>query len=103
VEWDPDTYASRRRAVRGIPLVWAMPAQRERVLVGAATLTSAQPSGTSICGDVGASVSRLPCDSPHVEIPILALWRSGGNAIGISFVTETRTRATSRSTFGLSR
>jgi hypothetical protein len=48
VEWDPETYASRWRAVRGIPLVWTRPEQRERILVGAATLTTTQPSGSSI-------------------------------------------------------
>jgi len=34
--------------VRGIPLVWTGPGQRERILVGAMTLTSTQPHGTSI-------------------------------------------------------
>jgi len=48
VEWDPDTYASRWRSVRGIPLVWTKAAQRERIVVGAATLTSTQPTGSSI-------------------------------------------------------
>ena len=48
MEWDPDTYASRWRSVRGIPLVWTKAAQRERIVVGAATLTSAQPTGSSI-------------------------------------------------------
>jgi hypothetical protein len=59
VEWDPDTYASRWRAVRGIPLVWTMPAQRERVLVGAATLTSTQPSGTSIFDEAEAKAEGI--------------------------------------------
>jgi hypothetical protein len=54
VEWDPRVYASRWRLVRGIPLVWAGPAQRERVLVGAATLTAARPSGTSIFDEAEA-------------------------------------------------
>jgi SIR2-like domain len=48
VEWDPDTYASRWRSVRGIPLVWTRPQGRERVIVGAATLTTTEPSGSSI-------------------------------------------------------
>lgn len=48
VEWDPDTYASRWRSVRGIPLVWTRAEQRERVIVGAATLTTTAPPGTSI-------------------------------------------------------
>ncbi len=48
VEWDPDTYASRWRSVRGIPLVWTKPAGRERIIVGAATLTSTQPTGSCI-------------------------------------------------------
>jgi hypothetical protein len=48
VEWDPQTYASRWRSVRGIPLVWTGPGQRERILVGAVTLTSTQPHGSSI-------------------------------------------------------
>jgi hypothetical protein len=48
VEWDPDTYASRWRSVRGIPLVWTKASQRERIMVGAATLTSIQPTGSSI-------------------------------------------------------
>jgi hypothetical protein len=48
VEWDPDTYASRWRSVRGIPLVWTKAAQRERIIVGATTLTSTKPTGSSI-------------------------------------------------------
>jgi hypothetical protein len=48
VEWDPDTYASRWRSVRGIPLVWTKPEQRERIIVGAATLTSTKPTGSSV-------------------------------------------------------
>ncbi len=48
VEWDPDTYASRWRSVRGIPLVWTKPAHAERIMVGAVTLTTTSPSGTSI-------------------------------------------------------
>jgi hypothetical protein len=48
VEWDPDTYASRWRSVRGIPLVWTRPRQRERIIVGAVTVTTTQPSGGSI-------------------------------------------------------
>jgi len=51
VEWDPRIYASRWRSVRGIPLVWSPPApsvERERILVGAATLTTTEPYGGSI-------------------------------------------------------
>jgi hypothetical protein len=48
VEWDPQTYASRWRSVRGIPLVWNGPGQGDRILVGAVTLTSTQPHGNSI-------------------------------------------------------
>jgi hypothetical protein len=48
VEWDPETYASRWRSVRGIPLVWSRPDQRERILVGAAMLTSTRPLGSLI-------------------------------------------------------
>jgi hypothetical protein len=48
VERDPQTYASRWRSVRGIPLVWTRPEQRERIIVGAATLTTTHPAGTSI-------------------------------------------------------
>jgi hypothetical protein len=48
VEWDPDTYASRWRSVRGIPLIWTRPDQRERIVAGAVTLTTTQPSGASI-------------------------------------------------------
>lgn len=48
VEWDPDIYASRWRSVRGIPLIWTGPKRRERILVGAATLTTTMPSGESI-------------------------------------------------------
>lgn len=43
-----DTYATRWRSVRGIPLVWTGPGHRERILVGAATLTTTQSSGRSI-------------------------------------------------------
>ena len=48
VEWDPNVYASRWRSVRGIPLVWTLPGERERIIVGAATLTTRTPSGKSI-------------------------------------------------------
>jgi len=48
VEWDPEIYASRWRSVRGIPLVWTRPDERERIIVGAATLTSTRPLGSSI-------------------------------------------------------
>jgi hypothetical protein len=48
VESDPDVYASRWRSVRGLPLVWTRPEQRERIIVGAATLTTTKPSGSSI-------------------------------------------------------
>lgn len=48
IESDPDTYASRWRSVRGIPLVWTRPEQRERIIVGAATLTTTMPAGDSI-------------------------------------------------------
>jgi hypothetical protein len=48
VEWDPETYASRWRSVRGIPLVRTRSQQRERILVGAATLTTTHTSGNSI-------------------------------------------------------
>jgi hypothetical protein len=48
VEWDPGTYASRWRSVRGIPLVWTGSQEGERILVGAATLTTTGPSGNSI-------------------------------------------------------
>jgi hypothetical protein len=48
VEWDPDTYASRWRSVRGVPLVWRGPERRERIIVGAVTLTTTEPSGSSI-------------------------------------------------------
>jgi hypothetical protein len=47
VEWDPRTYASRWRTVRGIPLVWTG-AGRDRIVVGAATLTAEEPAGASI-------------------------------------------------------
>ncbi len=48
VEWDPDVYASRWRSVRGIPLIWTGPEERERILVGAATLTTTKSAGSSI-------------------------------------------------------
>jgi hypothetical protein len=48
VERDTDTYATRWGSVRGIPLVWTGPTQRERILVGAATLTTIQPSDSSV-------------------------------------------------------
>ena len=47
VEWDPRTYASRWRTVRGIPLVWTG-SGAERIIVGAATLTAEEPAGESI-------------------------------------------------------
>ncbi len=48
VEWDPRIYASRWRSVRGIPLVWTSADRRERIMVGAATLTTTEPTGSSI-------------------------------------------------------
>jgi hypothetical protein len=48
VEADPDVYASRWRSVRGIPLVWKTPDHRERIIVGAVTLTATSPPGHSI-------------------------------------------------------
>jgi hypothetical protein len=48
VERDPRNYASRWRAVRGIPLVWRGPREHERIVVGAATLTTTEPAGESI-------------------------------------------------------
>jgi hypothetical protein len=48
VERDPETYASRWRHVRGIPLVWTDLDQHERVIVGAATLTTTEPKGRSV-------------------------------------------------------
>jgi SIR2-like domain len=47
VEWDPRTYASRWRTVRGIPLVWTG-SGGDRIVVGAATLTADEPAGESI-------------------------------------------------------
>jgi hypothetical protein len=48
VERNPSVYASRWRSVRGIPLVWTGPQGRERLLVGAATLTTTEPAGISV-------------------------------------------------------
>ncbi len=48
VERDPSVYVSRWRSVRGIPLVWTGPQGRERLLVGAATLTTTEAAGTSV-------------------------------------------------------
>jgi SIR2-like protein len=48
VERNPSVYASRWRSVRGIPLVWTGPQGRERLLVGAATLTTTESAGTSV-------------------------------------------------------
>jgi hypothetical protein len=48
VERDPQNYASRWRSVRGIPLVWTGLEDHERIVVGAATLTSTEPAGRSI-------------------------------------------------------
>jgi hypothetical protein len=48
MERNPSVYASRWRSVRGIPLVWTGPQGRERLLVGAATLTTTEPAGTSV-------------------------------------------------------
>jgi len=48
VERDPAVYASRWRSVRGIPLLWEAEGGRERILVGAVTMTSTEPSGVSV-------------------------------------------------------
>jgi hypothetical protein len=47
VQRDPDVYASRWRLVHGIPLVWRGADGRDRIPVGAATLTSVVPAGES--------------------------------------------------------
>lgn len=59
VEWDPDVYASRWRSVRGIPLVWRGSDRRERIIVGAATLTTTEPSGSSIFDEAETAAPGL--------------------------------------------
>jgi hypothetical protein len=59
VEWDPDTYASRWRSVRGVPLVWTKPDHAERIIVGAVTLTTTSPAGTSIFDKAEALASGI--------------------------------------------
>lgn len=53
VQTDPAVYASRWRLVHGIPLVWGGASGRDRIPVGAATLTSDVPAGES-------QLQRLP-------------------------------------------
>lgn len=75
VEWDPDTYASRWRSVRGIPLVWTKPVQRERIIVGAATLTSTKPTGSSIfdrAEEVASGIRKTIDIALHDEL--VRLW-----------------------------
>lgn len=67
IESDPDTYASRWRSVRGIPLVWTRPEQRERIIVGAATLTTTTPSGDSIFDD---AERRAPGTRKTIDIAL---------------------------------
>jgi hypothetical protein len=75
VETDPRTYASRWRSVRGIPLIWTGRGQRDRILVGAVTLTSTRPSGASI---FDAAEERAPGFKRTIdtELPqqLLRLW-----------------------------
>lgn len=67
IESDPDTYASRWRSVRGIPLVWTRPEQRERIIVGAATLTTTTPSGGSIFDE---AEQRAPGTRKTIDIAL---------------------------------
>lgn len=75
VEWDPRIYASRWRSVRGIPLVWTPDDERERIMVGAATLTTTEPAGASIFeqAEVAAPGTRGTIDA-MVHAQLVRIW-----------------------------
>lgn len=71
VEIDPRVYASRWRFVRGVPLVWD--GEAERIVVGAATLTSMTPAHESrlarLSGSAKFEIDRL------LSTRLVELWR----------------------------
>ncbi len=71
VEIDPRVYASRWRLVRGIPLIWD--GDTERIVVGAATLTSTTPAHESALAALGGAYKR-EIDS-HLGSRLIQLWR----------------------------
>jgi hypothetical protein len=71
VEIDPRVYASRWRFIRGVPLVWD--GASERIVVGAATLTSTTPADESrLAGLAGAD--KLEIDR-YLSSRLVQLWR----------------------------
>jgi hypothetical protein len=71
VEIDPRVYASRWRFIRGVPLIWD--GGTERIVVGAATLTSTTPADESrLAGLAGAD--KLEIDR-YLSTRLVELWR----------------------------
>jgi hypothetical protein len=71
VEIDPRVYASRWRFIRGVPLIWD--GDTERIVVGAATLTSTTPADESrLAGLAGAD--KLEIDRYLIPVVCLFVW-----------------------------
>jgi hypothetical protein len=71
VEIDPRVYASRWRFIRAFPLVWD--GDGERIVVGAATLTSTTPANDSRLASL-AGADKLEIDR-HIGTRLINLWR----------------------------
>ncbi len=71
VEIDPRVYASRWRFIRGLPLVWD--GSSERIVVGAATLTSTTPRDESRLAAL-AGADKLEIDR-YIGSRLIQLWR----------------------------
>lgn len=71
VEIDPRVYASRWRFIRGVPLVWD--GNTERIVVGAATLTSTTPAEESRLASLPGA-HKLEIDR-YISTRLIELWR----------------------------
>jgi hypothetical protein len=71
IEIDPRVYASRWRFIRGVPLVWG--GGEERIVVGAATLTSTTPREESRLAALPGA-DKLEIDR-YLGSRLLRLWR----------------------------
>jgi hypothetical protein len=71
VEIDPRVYASRWRFVRGVPLVWDE--DTDRIIVGAATLTSTTPAHESALAAL-AGADKREIDR-YLSSRLVQLWR----------------------------
>jgi hypothetical protein len=71
IEIDPLVYASRWRYVRGVPLVWG--GDTDRIIVGAATLTSTTPAHESALAAL-AGADKREIDH-YLSSRLVQLWR----------------------------